>query len=121
MKDLEVVIKTVVEGLRSIAQGVEKIAEKLEESAPNKQPKAKRKIAAKSVRKTKAKATTKPKKTATAVDTVLAVINRSKKGVDSATLAKKTGFDKKKIANIVFKLRKLGKIKSVSKGLYTKA
>ena len=131
MKEIEVVIKTVVEGLRSIAQGVEKIAEKLEESAPNKQPKAKRKIAAKSVRKTKAKATTQPKKagakkapakkTATAVDTVLAVINRSKKGVDSATLAKKTGFDKKKIANIVFKLRKLGKIKSVSKGLYTKA
>ena len=131
MKEIEVVIKTVVEGLRSIAQGVEKIAEKLEESAPNKQPKAKRKIAAKSARKTKAKATTKPKKagakkapakkTATAVDTVLAVINKSKKGVDSATLAKKTGFDKKKIANIVFKLRKLGKIKSVSKGLYTKA
>ena len=40
MKEYEVVIKTVVEGLRSIAQGVEKIAEKLEESAPNKKPKA---------------------------------------------------------------------------------
>jgi predicted Rossmann fold nucleotide-binding protein DprA/Smf involved in DNA uptake len=133
MKDLEVVIKTVVEGLRSIAQGVEKIAEKLEESAPKKQPTAKRKPA----RKTKtepapaAKAATKPKKApakkapakkkATAADTVLAIINISKKGVDSATLAEKTGYDKKKIANLVFKLRKLGKIKSVSKGIYTKA
>ena len=57
----------------------------------------------------------------TAADTVLAIINRSKKGVDSANLAKKTGFDKKKVANIVFKLRKQGRVKSVSKGVYTKA
>jgi hypothetical protein len=41
-------------------------------------------------------------------------------GVDGATLAKKTGFDNKKVANIVFKLRKMGKIKSVSKGVYAK-
>jgi hypothetical protein len=131
MKEIEVVIKTVVEGLRSIAQGVEKIAEKLEESVPKKQSKAKRKAAAKPARRAKTKATAKPKKaaakktpakkTATAADTVLAIINRSKKGVDSATLAEKTGYDKKKIANIVFKLRKSGKIKSVSKGVYTKA
>jgi DNA-binding IscR family transcriptional regulator len=51
---------------------------------------------------------------------VLAIINRSKEGVDSATLAEKTGFDKKKIANIVFKLRKLGKVKSVGRGVYVK-
>ena len=136
MKEYEVVIKTVVEGLRSIAQGVEKIAEKLEESAPNRKSKAKRKAATKPAGKNKTgtKAAAKPKKTLTrkapaqktikketAAYTVLSIINRSKKGVDSATLSKKTGFDKKKIANIVFKLRKSGKIKSVSKGVYTKA
>jgi hypothetical protein len=135
MKEYDVVIKTVVEGLRSIAQGVEKIAEKLEESAPKKQPKTKRKTARKPARKneTQAKAAAKPKKTlakkspaqktvkkATAAHTVLSIINRSKKGVDSATLSTKTGFDKKKIANIVFKLRKSWKITSVSKGVYTK-
>ena len=48
-------------------------------------------------------------------------INRSKKGVNSATLVKKTGFDNKKIANIVFKLRKQGRVKSVDRGVYTKA
>jgi hypothetical protein len=127
MKEYDVVIKTVVEGLRSIAQGVEKIAEKLEESAPKKQSKAKRKAATKPAGKTKTKPAPKkapakkaPAKKATAADTVLAIINRSKKGVDSATLAEKTGYDKKKIANIVFMLRKLGKIKSVSRGVYTK-
>ncbi len=133
MKELDVALKAVVEGLRVLAQGVEKIAEKLEGSVPKKKAKAK------SVRK----AVAKPKKAApekvvakklaskkapvkkavkvTAADTVLAIINRSKKGVDSANLAKKTGFDKKKVANIVFKLRKQGRVKSVSKGVYTKA
>jgi hypothetical protein len=132
MKDFDVALKAVAEGLRSLAHSVEKIAEKLEESVPKKQTKAKRKPARKT--KTKpapaAKAATKPKKApakkapakkATAADTVLTIINRSKKGVDSATLAEKTGYDKKKVANLVFKLRKLGKIKSVSKGIYTKA
>ena len=61
------------------------------------------------------------KQPATAADSVLAIVNRSKKGVNSATLAEKTGFDSKKIANIVFKLRKQGKIKSVGRGIYTKA
>lgn len=55
---------------------------------------------------------------ATAADTVLGVIKRSKKGVDTATLMQKTGYDKKKVYNIVFKLKKQGKIKSEGKGLY---
>ena len=125
MKEFDVALKAVAEGLRTIAQGMEKIAEKLEESAPEEKPK--RKAKAKPVRKatarpkkTPAKKAVKAKKAATAADTVLAVIGKSKKGVNSATLIEKTGFDKKKIANIVFKLSKQGKIKSVSRGVYTK-
>ncbi len=138
MKEFDVALKAVAEGLKTIAQGMEKIAEKLEESAPKAKPKRKakakpvrkatakpKKAAAKSKKmapkKAPAKKAVKVKKSATAADTVLSVINRSKKGVDSATLADKTGFDKKKIANIVFKLSKLGKIKSASRGVYTKA
>ena len=56
----------------------------------------------------------------TAADTVLGVIKRSKKGVDTAALMEKTGYNQKKVANIVFKLRKQGKIKSESKGVYLK-
>ena len=115
MKEFDVAMKAVAEGLRTIAQGMEKIAEKLEESTPKKQAKAK------PVRKAKKASAKKTAKTGTAADAVLAVINRSKKGVNSATLAEKTGFDNKKIANIVFKLRKQGKIKSVDRGVYTKA
>jgi len=57
----------------------------------------------------------------TAADTVLRIINRYKKGVGTATLMEKTGYNQKKIANIVFKLRKQGKITSVGMGVYVKA
>ncbi|MFC1876378.1 hypothetical protein ACFL2E_03790 [Thermodesulfobacteriota bacterium] len=136
MKEFDVALKAVADGLRTIAQGMGKIAEKLEESTPKTQPKAKRKPARKTKTKPapKAKAVAKPKakpkktaakkapaKKATAADTVLAIITGSKKGVNTAFLAEKTGYDKKKIANIIFKLRKMGKIKSVGRGVYTKA
>ncbi|MBT8350179.1 MAG: hypothetical protein KJO26_02955 [Deltaproteobacteria bacterium] len=125
MKEYDAAITTVVEGLRSLAKGVEKIAEKLEKSAPKKKQ-AKAKPARKATTKPKKGApkktpTKKTAKQATAVDTVLAIVNRSKKGVSNATLGKKTGFDNKKIANIVFKLRKQGKIKSIDRGVYKKA
>ena len=94
------------------AKPTRKVAAKPQKAAPKKAP----------VKKASAKKAVKTKKQpATAADTVLAIINRSKKGVDSATLIEKTGYDKKKIANIVFKLRKQGKIKSVGRGVYTKA
>jgi len=57
----------------------------------------------------------------TAADTVLAIVKRSKKGVDTSALMEKTGYNQKKVANIVFKLRKQGIIKSESKGVYVKA
>ena len=54
----------------------------------------------------------------TATDEILKIINRSKKGVDTATLMKKTGFDQKKVRNIVFRTFKQGKIKRADKGIY---
>ena len=54
----------------------------------------------------------------TATDQVLNNIKRSKKGVDTATLMKKTGFNQKKVTNILQRTFKQGKIKRVSKGVY---
>ena len=123
MKEFDVALKAVAEGLRTIAQGIEKRAEKLEDSVPKGKAKSKpaRKAAAKPKKSAPKKAPAKKTAKKTAADAVLAIVNRSKKGVTSATLVKKTGFDKKKVANIVFKLRKQGKIKSLEKGVYTKA
>ena len=57
----------------------------------------------------------------TAVDAVLAAIGRSKKGVGTATVMKKTRFDKQKLYNIVSRLKKQGKIRVAGRGMYVKA
>lgn len=64
---------------------------------------------------------TKKEKEMTAGDTVMNIIEKSRKGVDVASLQKETGFTTKKIHNIVYKLKKQGKIISERKGFYKKA
>ncbi len=59
--------------------------------------------------------------TKTAFDTVMGVINRYRKGVSVVRIQEITGYDAKKIANIVYKGKKRGQIKSVDKGVYLKA
>jgi len=51
----------------------------------------------------------------------MALIMRSKKGIDMATLKKKTGFEERKIWNVINSLKSRGKIKSGGRGLYVKA
>jgi hypothetical protein len=55
----------------------------------------------------------------TAVDIVLDTIKRSKQGIDFAQIQAKTGFDEKKIRNIIFRLNKTAKIERKSRGVYT--
>jgi len=98
MKNLKKNLQSVNKELKALAKKVDKIV-----VAVGKKPAAK-----------------KPAKL-TAVDTVLAIIRRSRKGVDTATLKKKTGFIDYKIHNIVYKLKQQGKIKSVGRGVYLKA
>ena len=100
--------------LTKLAEQTEKLAAALEKTD---QP------AAKSVKtKTKAKAVAKkaPAKAAKKTDTdkLLEIINRSKKGVDTATLMKKTGFNQKKVRNMLNRTYKQGKITRVEKGIY---
>jgi hypothetical protein len=54
----------------------------------------------------------------TAIDVVLDTIKRSKQGVGFAAIQERTGFDEKKIRNIIFRLNKIGKIKRKSRGIY---
>ena len=55
---------------------------------------------------------------ASATSAVLEAVQRSKKRVTFAALQKKTGFEEKKLRNIIFRLRKLGRIQRVGRGLY---
>ena len=54
----------------------------------------------------------------TASGTVLNIVKNYKKGVDFARLQAKTGYDDKKLRNIIFRLHKIGKIKRKTRGLY---
>lgn len=58
---------------------------------------------------------------ATAFATVVDLIHGKKKGASTADLMQETGFDAKKIANIIYKAKKQGTIKSKGRGLYVKA
>jgi hypothetical protein len=54
----------------------------------------------------------------TATDQVLKIIKKSKKGIEVPALVNKTGFNDKKIQNILFRNYKLGRIKRVNRGKY---
>jgi hypothetical protein len=124
MKNLKKDLQAINKELKAFAKKTEsllKAVDNLEKLKAAKKPKAKP-TKGKAVKKTPAKKPA-PKKAAraTAVDTVLTIIKRSKKGVGTAALMEKTGYNQKKISNLVFKLRKQGKIKSLVKGVYVKA
>ena len=57
----------------------------------------------------------------TATDQVLKIIVDRKRGVNAATLMEKTGFNLKKVRNIIQRTYKMGKIKRVGKGVYVGA
>jgi len=54
----------------------------------------------------------------TATEKILSIIKKSARGADIAGLKAKTGFEDKKIRNIVFRLAKQGTIKRAGRGVY---
>ena len=127
--------------LQAVKSGIAALAKKLEAllKAHEPMPKAKKVTKKKAVKKAKTvkkapakkasgkkapakKAVAKKKATqVTATDKILQIVRRSKKGVDVPTLKKKSGFDDKKVRNIVFRASKEGKIKKSGRGMYVGA
>ena len=105
-KDITVIGKKVENLLKAFEKDVKAIASK---------PSKAKALKAKPVKKASVK-----KKTVkvNATDQVLKIINRSKRGVNTATLKKKTGFEDKKLRNIIFRANKEGKIQRADRGLY---
>lgn len=62
--------------------------------------------------------TARSKSGATAYDRVLEVIKGFKQGAGFTEIQDGTGFDEKKIRNIIFRLNRIGKIRRKSRGLY---
>ena len=124
MKEVEKILKALSDGMKSLAKGVEAIAERVDALAKEQTAQA---SPVRTSTKTAAKKTVAKKalpargKASSATDQVYQIIRRSQKGVNTATLKKKTGFNDKKIHNVIYRLKKGRKIRSIDKGVYKKA
>ncbi len=127
MGQLKKDIQFVIRNLKALTKKTEVMARKLDRLEKAAEKKAKPKVKPKGKAKVKTvkravpkKAVGKKAKKVTATDKVLAIINKSKKGVNTATLMQKTGFNEIKVRNIVFRLKNQKKITSKPKGIYVK-
>ena len=106
--------------IKALEKKIEKLFKAIEGSGKTKKVKANKAVRAKSVKNVPVKKIAARKKPPqmTATEQILKIIMRSRKGVDVPTLKTKTGFDDKKVRNIVFRASKEGKIKKSGRGIY---
>lgn len=111
MKKLAKELKTVAKQLSTLAKKTENMANVFETAPKAAAPK-------KAARAAKEKPAPKAK-SVTPTDQVLSIMKRFKKGISVETLRDKSGFNEKQISNIVHRACKKGKMKRVSRGLYS--
>jgi hypothetical protein len=125
MKRVQTQLKTVAKSLAGLAEKLEKLSAQVAaapaEKAPAKKAAAKKKEPAKKAPAKKAPAKKAAKGKETVLDTVLAVIKKSRNGANIATLKTKTGLESRQLSNALYKLSKKKMIKSKSRGVYIKA
>jgi hypothetical protein len=137
MKRLRRSLQSISKNLRALTEKAEKMTKALDrldkaqvKAVPRKKAVAKKTALKAVAKKTAPKAVAKeiaPKrvsakkvKSTSATEKVLRIIVRSKKGVDTATLKNQTGYNSRKIWDIVHRAYKEGKIKKVGRGTYAK-
>jgi hypothetical protein len=82
----------------------------------------KNKQAEKKTKSAKKPGTQKAKKRgATSISIVLKEINKHPEGTDYKTIQKATGYEERKLRNIIFRLSKINKIRKIERGIYAKA
>jgi predicted Rossmann fold nucleotide-binding protein DprA/Smf involved in DNA uptake len=118
-------LKSIAKHLTALSKQVEKLSKQVDKGLAAKKtvsksikakPKAKK--AAPPVKKV---TTVKVDKGATVLNSVLDVIKKSRKGISIAQLKEKTDLNPRQLSNALYKLTKKGSIKSMSRGIYTKA
>jgi hypothetical protein len=132
MKKAQTQIKAIAKQLASLTKKLEKLSTQVAatpakaKAAPKKKAAAKKKAAPKKAASKKAAAKKTPDNAAdngknTVLDSVMAVINKSRGGANIATLKEKTGLESRQLSNALYKLSKKKLIKSKSRGVYIKA
>ncbi len=121
MIPLRRVLQSFEHGLKVLiekTQDMQKMFDTLEEALTAEKPKTK--TAAKKKPAKKAAVKKKPARK-TATHAVVNIIQKSRKGVTTAQIKKKTGLSEKQIWNVVNRAKRQGKIKSEKKGIYVEA
>jgi hypothetical protein len=121
-KDLQAVKKDI----KALEKKMEKLLNAYEKpQKPKTAKKAKRKTAKAKTKRAAAVRKAAPRKKSakrtTSTEQILKIIRRSRKGVNVPALKAKTGFEDKKVRNIIFRASKEGKIKKVGRGVYVGA
>ncbi|MCK4388648.1 MAG: hypothetical protein KAV83_00230 [Desulfobacterales bacterium] len=120
MKQLKEDLQTLTNDLKALAKKTEKLmkgVDKLEKTQAKAGVKAK--VRKGGVKKATVKEPAAKKgKAGTASEQVVKIIRRGKEGVDVPTLIKKSGFEDKKMRNIINRVLKQGKIRRVARGVY---
>jgi len=125
MKKLQAQLTSISKSLVALSKQVDKISKQVNKlQAPKATAAAKKtKTTAAKVKKTSVKKKPVKKKTAkqmTALETVLGVIKRSRKGATIAVLKEKTGLVSRQLSNALYKLAKKGQIIAKERGIYIK-
>jgi hypothetical protein len=109
--------------LQALNNGIKALGKKVEKLLTEIDKTKKATIKAKAIKRVPTKKTPAKRKATklTATEMVLRIIRAENKGVNAATLMRRTGFDDKKVRNIVFKAYKDGKIRRAGRGFYVGA
>jgi len=117
-------LKSIAKHLTALSKQVEKLSKQVDKGLAAKKtvskstkakPKAKKAAPVKKVK------TVKVDKGETVLNSVFAVIKKSRKGISIAQLKEKTDLNPRQLSNALYKLTKKGSIKSTSRGIYAKA
>jgi tRNA A37 threonylcarbamoyladenosine synthetase subunit TsaC/SUA5/YrdC len=122
LQDIQKELQSVVKSFQQLGDSLENIATAVGKLAQPKAPNALKQKRAPTRKKVVVKDGVVEKiKRVPASQIVLDIIQKSPQGIDTASLMKATKFDQRKIHNITFRLKKLGRIKTGQRGVYKKA
>ena len=113
-------LHSVIKSIQQLADSVGNIATEIEKLNQTVSPKEKTKNAPARKKVIVKNGAVVQIKRVPAIKIVYDIIQKSGKEIDTNELIKKTGFNRSKINNITFRLRKQGQIKNVTPGVYKK-
>jgi hypothetical protein len=118
MKKLKKDLVSVAKDLKGLQKKTEQMAKRLGKIEMSQGAQTRRKTAKKVVPK---KGPTRKARQRTGIDIVFNIIKKSRKGVGTDTLKRRTGFDQVRVFNTINALKRKGMVKNAGRGVYVKA